>query len=111
MGSTGIQEPDKDKEQITPKRDKTVTPQDNTEVVPSWDYNTGQNFGLGHPNTQAEFVDNQKRAKGFAVPDLKTLREANSKNHYLLRANLLMLVKRLSLIRCLLKIIKELYQK
>lgn len=79
VGSTGIQEPDKDKEQITPKRDKTVTPQDNTEVVPSWDYNTGQNFGLGHPNTQAEFVDNQKRAKGFAVPNLKTLREANSK--------------------------------
>lgn len=79
VGSTGIQEPDKGKEQITSKRDKTATPQDNTEVVPSWDYNTGQNFGLGHPNTQAEFMDNQMRAKGSAVPDLKAIREVDSK--------------------------------
>lgn len=79
VGSTGIQEPDKGKEQLTSKRDKTATPQDNTEVVPSWDYNTGQNFGLGHPNTQAEFMDNQMRAKGSAVPDLKAIREVDSK--------------------------------
>lgn len=78
VGSTGIQEPDKDKERIT-SRDKTSTPQDNTEVVPSWDYSTGQNFGLGHPNTQAEFMDNQVRARGSAVPDLKAIREVNSK--------------------------------
>lgn len=79
VGSTGIQEPDKGKEQLTSKRDKTATPQDNTEVVPSWDYNTGQNFGLGHPNTQAEFMDNQMRANGSAVPDLKAIREVDSK--------------------------------
>lgn len=79
VGSTGIQEPDKGKEQLTSKRDKTATPQDNTEVVPSWDYNTGQNFGLGHPNTQAEFMDNQMRANGSAVPDLKATREVDSK--------------------------------
>jgi hypothetical protein len=78
-GTTGIQEPDKDKEQkISVQKDNFVTPQDNTEVVPSWDYDTGQNFGLGHPNTKAEFVDNQKRAKG--IPKVVQLRESNSKD-------------------------------
>lgn len=79
VGSTDIKEPERAKEEIvTPL---APLPQDNTEVVPSWDYGTGQNFGLGHPNIAAE-MDAEQRYGAKAQKHNQAMKEYGSKKPY-----------------------------
>ena len=79
VGSTDIKEPERAKEEIvTPL---APLPQDNTEWVPSWDYGTGQNFGLGHPNIAAE-MDAEQMYGAKSQKHNQAMKEYGSKKPY-----------------------------
>ena len=84
VGSTDTTEPEREKEEISLFK-PLKSPQDNTEVVPSWDYRTGQNFGLGHPHpitVSPEIIASHKQYEAKVKKSSSAIKEYGSQKPY-----------------------------